>query len=120
MASAKILLFSHKKLNDGTYPIVLQVIKDRKRKLISLGHASSRSQWDEANNNPNIKHPNYKDLNLLLQKKIYEANKVIIELDEKGDSYSAEDIVYKLKPKTSGITVFKYTDDLTKKLESNL
>jgi site-specific recombinase XerD len=117
MASAKILLFSHKKLNDGTYPIVLQVIKDRKRKLISLGHSSTTAQWDEENHKPNKKHPNYKDLNLLLQKKIYEANKVIIELDEKGDPYTVEDIVYKLKPKTSSTTVFKYTESQIKKLK---
>jgi site-specific recombinase XerD len=118
MASAKIFLFSHKKLNNGTYPIVIQVIKDRKRKLISLGHSSSLGQWDEENNKPNKKHPNYKDLNLLLQKKIYEANKAIIDLDEKGDPYTVEDIISKLKTKTSGTTVFKYTESLIKKLEN--
>jgi site-specific recombinase XerD len=119
MASAKILLFTHKKLNDGTYPIVIQVIKDRKRKLISLGHSSTKDQWDEENNRSNKKHPNYKDLNLLLQKKIYEANKVIIDLDEKGEPYTVEDIVYNCKPRTSSTTVFKYIEDLIKKLEKS-
>jgi integrase len=117
MASAKILLYSHKKLNDGTYPIVIQVIKDRKRKLVSLGHSSTISQWDVENSKPNKSHPNHKDLNLLIQKKVYEANKAIIELDAKGDPYSVEDIIYKLKPKTVSATVFKYTEDLIKKLE---
>jgi hypothetical protein len=117
MESAKILLFTHNKLNDGSNPIVLQIIKDRKRKLMSLGHSSTTTQWDEENNKPNKTHPNYKDLNLLLQKKIYEANNVIIELDEKGDPYTVEDVIYKLKPKISSKTVFKYTEDLIKKLE---
>ena len=119
MASAKILLFIHKKLNDGTYPIVLQVIKDRKRKLLSLGYSSYINQWDEENNKPNKKHPNYKELAVLLQKKLYEANKLIIELDEKGDPYTVEDIIFRLKPNTSNMTVFKYSEALIKKLEKS-
>jgi hypothetical protein len=30
MASAKVILYTHKKLKDGNYPVVLQLIKDRK------------------------------------------------------------------------------------------
>jgi integrase/recombinase XerD len=70
MASAKILLFIHKKLNDGSYPIVLQIIKDRKRKLISLGHSATLLQWDEKENKPNKKHPNHSNLDLVLQKRL--------------------------------------------------
>ncbi len=117
MASAKILLFTHKKLNDGTYPIVLQLIKDRRRKMLSLGHSSTVALWDNENNEPAKKHPNYKELQLLIQSKLYNANKIILELDEKGDPYTVDDIINKLKPKTSSITVFKYTQELIKKLE---
>jgi len=116
MASAKILLFTHKKLKDGSYPIVLQIIKDRKRKLISLGHSATTLQWNEKENKPNRKHPNCTTLDLLLQKRLHQANKVIIELDEAGDPYSIEDIVFKLKSGKSDIGVFKYTEDLIKKL----
>ena len=54
MSSAKILLFTHKKLNDGSNPIVLQIIKDRKRKLISLGHSATSLQWDKVQKPDNL------------------------------------------------------------------
>jgi site-specific recombinase XerD len=116
MASAKIILFTHKKLKDGTYPIVLQVIKDRTRKLISLGHSTTLDQWDMDDNLPNKKHPNYKSLKLLIQKKQIEADKVIIDLDETGEHYNVNEIISRLKPKSSNLTVFQYTEDLIKRL----
>lgn len=117
MASAKIFLFTHKKLKDGSNPIVLQIIKDRRRKLVSLGHSATLDQWDEEENKPTKKHPNHNELVLLLQKKLYQANKIIMELDETEESYSIEDVIFKLKTGKTNISVFKYTDDLIKKLE---
>jgi site-specific recombinase XerD len=117
MASAKIFLFTHKKLKDGSHPIVLQIIKDRSRKLISLGHSATLQQWDERENKPIKKHPNHDKLVLLLQKKLYQANRVIMEFDETGEPYSIEDIVYKLKSGKSNISVYKYTEELIMKLE---
>lgn len=117
MASAKILLFTHKKLSDGSYPIVLQIIKDRKRKLISLGHSATKLQWDEEGNKPNKKHPNYSNLNLVLQKKLMLANKAILELEEIGNTFTVEDIVYKLTASSSNITIFKYTEGLIARLK---
>jgi integrase/recombinase XerD len=76
-----------------------------------------KNNGTQRKNKSNKKHPNHTDLNLLLQKKLYQANKAIIELDEKGDPYSVEDIVIKLKPNSTTITVFKYTEDLIKKLK---
>lgn len=119
MASAKIILFTHKKLKDGSFPIVLQVIKDRTRKLISLGHSTTLDQWDLDDNLPNKKHPNYKGLKLLIQKKQIEADKVIIDLDEKGEQYTVDDIVDRLKPAVSNITVFSYAESLVKRLEKS-
>ena len=117
MASAKIFLFTHKKLNDGSYPIVLQIIKDRKRKLISLGHSATLTEWDVEENQPTKKHPNHRDLVLLIQKKLYQANKIIMELDEADKPYTIEDIIIKLKSGKSSSSVFKYTEEFIKKLE---
>jgi site-specific recombinase XerD len=70
-------------------------------------------------NLPNKKHPNYKSLKLLIQKKHIEADKVIIDLDEKGEQYTVDDIVDRLKPAVSNITVFTYTESLVKRLEKS-
>lgn len=117
MASAKIILFTHKELKDGSYPIVLQLIKDRKRKLISLHKSSTIEQWDEEENTPNKKHPNFRDLTLLVQKKLYLANKAINELEDKDIPYSIDDIIDKLESDKSSKSVFNFTDNFIKRLE---
>jgi site-specific recombinase XerD len=117
MATPKIFLYKHKKLNDGSYPIVLQIIKDRKRRLISLGHSATLEQWDFAGNKPTKKHPNHKDLVLIIQKKLYQANKTIMELEDSDKPYTIDDIIFKLKSGKSSSSVFKYMDEFIKKLE---
>ena len=58
MASIKVILYKHKTLKDESHPILIQVIKDRKRKTISTGYSATTKQWNEKNNLPNSKHPN--------------------------------------------------------------
>ena len=81
-----------------------------------MGHSTTLDQWDVDDNLPNKKHPNYKNLKLLIQKKQIEADKVIIELDEKGEQYTVNDIIDRLRPRSFNITVFQYTEDLIKRL----
>jgi len=117
MATAKILLYKHKTLKNGSHPIVIQIIKDRQRKIVSLGHSATALQWDSEKNKPTRKHPNFTHLNLLLQKKINQADKVIIDLDESDVPYSIDDIVAKLKANKVSGSVFDYTESLIKKLD---
>jgi site-specific recombinase XerD len=118
MASARILLFKHKRLKNNSYPIVLQLIKDRRRKIISLGKSASEDQWDEKDNLPTKKHPNYKSLILLIQKKLFDANNVINELekDELEKPFTLDDIVNKLRTDSHTRSVFTYTEAFIMKL----
>ena len=118
MASAKIILFEHKTLKDGTHPVVLQIIKGRKRKIISYGK-SLPTQWNYDENLPNKKHPDQKSLSKLLLRKRYDALKVINEYEENGEPYTITDIANKLKILSSNISVFSYFDELIKRLEQN-
>ena len=47
---------------------------------------------------------------------MYAANKAILELDDKDDPYTVDDIILKLRTHKSDITVFKYTEEFIKKL----
>ena len=117
MASAKILLYKHKKLKGGSHPIVLQIIKDRKRRIVSLGHSASANQWDDEKNQVNRSYPNHAKLNILLKKRSIDAEKVIIDLDESGNPFSVDDIVSKLSNSRTSGSVFEYTNVLIKKLD---
>ena len=46
MISTKLQLYKHKTLADGTHPVVIQIIRNGKRKIISLKYTSTRSDWD--------------------------------------------------------------------------
>lgn len=116
MASVKIIFFTHKKLKDGSHPIMLQIIKDRQRKFISIGR-SKVEHWDEKENLPTNKHPDAISLKRLIVKKRYEAMKAVNELDEKGDHYSIEDIIAKIKLDQLSQTLFKYTEELIARME---
>ena len=116
MASAKILYFTHKELKDGSHPIVLQVIHNRERRLISLGHSVQKSLWDYDNNLPSKKHPNYRGLKTLMLDKLSQAEKVILDLDDKNKPYTLEDVVSQLKVDKKSKYVFKYTEDLVSKM----
>jgi len=91
MASAKIFLYTHKTLKDDSNPIVLQLIKDRKRKIITIGTAYE-NEWNFQKEIPNTKHPQYKEMRSLIQNKKNEAVKAIIELDNYGKPYTVDDI----------------------------
>ncbi|MEM1328356.1 MAG: site-specific integrase [Bacteroidota bacterium] len=47
MVSTKILLYKHKTLKNGTHPIVMQVLYNRKRKVVTLGFHAKTSEWSE-------------------------------------------------------------------------
>jgi hypothetical protein len=57
MTSVKPLLYKHKRLKDGSHPILLQFIKGRKRKLLSLGQSAKEDDWNEDKGLPCKKHP---------------------------------------------------------------
>ena len=95
MASVKIFLYTHKELKDGSHPIVLQLIKDRKRKMITLGTAY-KNQWNFESELPTSKHPHSQLLKTSLKRKMIKAESVILELDDFGKPYTVDDIAEKM------------------------
>lgn len=66
MASAKVILYKHKTLKDGSHPVLIQVIYHRKIKRISTHLSSLPDNWDDETSSFKTTHPEYKsDSNLL-------------------------------------------------------
>ncbi|QQS51444.1 MAG: site-specific integrase [Bacteroidota bacterium] len=114
MASVKVMLLSWKKLNNGENPIALRIIKDRKRKLISIGHSCSEELWDDNNKDNKVKkeHPNSKRINLLIRSKINDAERLILQYEEEKRDYTLEEIARILTNRKTTITVLKFHDEL--------
>lgn len=83
MASIKILL-RKKSNNEGNFPIVLRLTKDRKVKIITLGLECTSKDWDERNSQLKKSHTNHIQMNTLISKHMLKASKIInkFELDE--------------------------------------
>ena len=107
MATVKLVL--RKRPNkDGTYPIVIRVIRDRKPSYIALGYAVKETEWDAAGERVKKSYPNSVRLNNLPLKKKAEAQNSLIEQDTKHQPVSIPAIREKVNPLGSAKTTASF------------
>lgn len=91
MASIKIILRT-KTNTKGEHPLVLQVIKDRKKTILSLGYNLKKEDWDSVTCKVKKSHPNHSRLNNLILKKLSEAHDTLIDLETNKKDTTAKAI----------------------------
>lgn len=116
MASIKVILYTSKLLKNGEHPIMIRFIKDRKPKYISVGHTCHPDQWDFDKELPKRKHPNYRELEILINKKKTEAQKLILNLEDEKQDFSVQEVEQKYRAATKKITVLDYLELLIQRL----
>lgn len=116
--TAKVILYKSKTLSNGEHPIMLRITKNRKTSYKSIGHSCTLSLWDEKENLPKKKHPDYKSIVALIDKKKREASKLLLKLDNEGLEYSADTIQKKLKRNQTNITLLNYFKENIEGLEN--
>lgn len=116
-ASIKPILYLHKELKDGKHPVMLQIIKDRKVRRISLGYSATKKEWDFKNNKPSKQHPHQLELQAVIANKISEYNKQVLDLDRKTEIYTTDNIIASVKRKANTATVVKYFDHVIAELK---
>jgi len=119
MASVKVILYEHKKLKDGSHPILIQLIKDRKRKTISTGHSALKSQWNKKSDLPNSKHPNQSLLTSRIKRIKTDINDIVLTLENKRKPFNVEDIINAFKRKKTDITFQEYCNQLVNSLKES-
>ena len=119
MASIKIILFTHKKLKDGSHPIMIQIIKDRKRKMISTGFSAKESEWNFKSNSPSRKHPNYSQLRIYLNRKLVDAQADLMELSAKKKPFSIDELILQIKGEVKTGSVFTFWEEVVNDLKES-
>jgi site-specific recombinase XerD len=104
MGSIKVIL-RNKKNKDGTFPIALQIIKDRKASLVHIGHSVEEKYWDADNNKVRKGHPNSVRLNNLILQKLAEANDKMIDLEVQQKDTTAHSIKRNIKSKGNALFI---------------
>ncbi|MEP1032622.1 site-specific integrase [Ekhidna sp.] len=108
MASIKIVLRKEKRKKDGTYPLAIRIIKDRKPKYIHTDQSIDIKHWDDKERRVKKSHPNSVRLNNLLLAKLKEANDIALEIETDNKSISSKEIRKKIARKGRSVSFFQY------------
>ncbi|MBF6641668.1 site-specific integrase [Flavobacterium sp. J49] len=117
MATSVKLLLKNKPRSDFTYPIVLQVIKDGKAKVIYTGISCNKSDW--TGQELKKTHPNFQKRNLILMNIKQRALKIIDDFIEEGIDFTLNEFekLFKGDKQNSRITVFEHFQDVIQRMK---
>ena len=92
-ATVEVVCYKSKPLKDGTFPLMLRVTKDRKRKYVSLGLSLHEKFWDFEKGKPKRNCPNKEQIERLIAAKTAEYNDLIVEMTAQQREYTVETLV---------------------------
>lgn len=121
MASVKVKFLDEKVLKDGTYPIAIQVIHNRAKKIFYLKHSLLKSEWDYDLYQPNNKAKNYRLLRARIIRAINDLESIIIRLENSGKPFTLLDVEKEYKPEKfktiSDLTFTSFVDNIIEQLK---
>ena len=107
MASVKIVLRKEKQKKDGTYPLAIRIIKERRVKYIHTDQSIDIKFWDDSERRVKKSHPNSRRLNSYLLAKLKEANDIALELEESDRNTSSQEIKKRVERSSSNVSFFQ-------------
>ncbi|SEO83894.1 Site-specific recombinase XerD [Mucilaginibacter gossypiicola] len=115
MASVRVRLRDREN-SDGEHSILIQIIKDRKKSVITLRHSVKLKDWNAKEGTVKKSHPNSTWLNNLIAKQVAEASDKLIQLEVNNTDTSAHVIKRAVKAAKDN-TFFKQADLYIARLE---
>ncbi len=82
--TVNVVCYKSKVLSNHESPLMLRVTKDRKRKYVSLGISVNPEHWDFKKNLPNDKCPNRERIIILINDKINEIRRIVLDKQVEG------------------------------------
>ncbi|RZK26564.1 MAG: hypothetical protein EOO43_02440 [Flavobacterium sp.] len=99
MVHLKVILDTRRIKSDGTFPIVYRIINVKDVYRMPAGISVKEEQWDITKSQLKTTHPNYSTLSLAINKRFYEIQKAIMQLDDNRDfSYDALKVKLSITP----------------------
>ena len=111
-ATVEVVCYKSKPLKDGTFPLMLRVTKDRKRKYVSLGLSLYEKFWDFEKGKPKRNCPNKEQIERLIAAKTAEYNDLIVEMTAQQREYTVETLVSHFHNQVRCATVVELYDKL--------
>ena len=113
MASAKLIRYKYKVLSDGSSPIMIQVIHNRKiaRYAIGSDYKCKEEQWDEAAREFTRKFNGYKEKNKVLKTVELRASEILDDLIKSGKPFTFQLFAERFRSiSRNPPTVYKFFD----------
>lgn len=106
--TVKAVCYKSKTLSNGEHPLMIRICKDGKKKYQSLGLSIKAEQWDFKTNQPKTKCPNRDRIILLINEKINEIQKVVLDKRIAGKEFTATSLIESTTKNTTNKTVGEY------------
>ena len=106
--TVKAVCYKSKTLSNGEHPLMIRICKDGKKKYQSLGLSIKAEQWDFKTNQPKAKCPNRDRIILLINEKINEIQKVVLDKRIAGKEFTATTLIESTTKNTTNKTVGEY------------
>ncbi len=118
MVSIKLKL-KNKANAEGEQSIVLQVLKDRQKKIIATGLLVKKERWDDKEHCFKTRHPNAMQNNRLLDSIKIKARNIISEFEIEDVDFTLNEFEnrFRFGSKRSKIDLFAFWDSMVKDLE---
>jgi site-specific recombinase XerD len=113
---AKVILFTSKKLKDGSHPLMLRITKNRVRKYISVGYSINDSEWNSKTGRLKGRSPKANELNRIIEKIEIKALNKIKTLEEEKTDFSIDDVVTLIQNKNETYFVFPFWETVIEDL----
>lgn len=105
--STRLILRPQSSPNDTEFPIMVQIIIDRKNQLVSTKKYSTVENWQDKTQSVSKSHPKHKEINLLLRTITSELDFYILSEGKKGLRPSFDEIKALVRKLTGGNTEAK-------------
>ena len=112
MATFLVKLDSRRKLQDGTYPLIIRIHSGSKRRDINLKTYLKENQFDVTTQRVNGKHPNKKLINQNIQKKLLELQEATLKLEIQDEVMSAGKIKTTVLKPTPKLNFIQYAEEV--------
>lgn len=106
--TVKAVCYKFKTLSNGEHPLMIRICKDGKKKYQSLGLSIKAEQWDFKTNQPKAKCPNRDRIILLINEKINEIQKVVLDKRIAGKDFTATTLIESTTNSTANKTLGEY------------
>ena len=99
MASVQLVLVKHKIRKDGTIPIAVRIIKNRKPTYDFTGETVNPKDWNDVAKKVKRSHPNSVRLNNFLLKKLSEAHASVLEAESSDQNLTTTQLKKRIRRK---------------------